>query len=161
MRTPAAIGRHPIHPMLVTLPIGLWIFSLVSDLIYKAGWGGESWHGVAFYTMAGGLVGALVAAVPGFMDFRSIHHPKTKAVGTWHMVINLAAVVLFSVNLWLRTSTTPEDNMPVWLSAFGVALIGISGWLGGELVYHRKVGVDEGPSEQGLGQKGPVNRPAS
>ena len=34
MRTPASINGHPVHPMLVTIPIGLWIFSLAADVIY-------------------------------------------------------------------------------------------------------------------------------
>ena len=37
MASPASIARHPIHPMLIVLPLGLWIFSLVSDLIYVIG----------------------------------------------------------------------------------------------------------------------------
>src|SRR5215212_3435021 len=60
METPASIAKHPIHPMLVALPIGLWVFSLVSDIIYRAGWGSAVWNDVAFYTLAGGIVGALL-----------------------------------------------------------------------------------------------------
>jgi uncharacterized membrane protein len=54
MDTPAQVARHPIHPMLVPIPIGLWIFSLVCDGVYHAGWGGGTWKTVALYTMAGG-----------------------------------------------------------------------------------------------------------
>jgi uncharacterized membrane protein len=68
MRTPASISKHPIHPMLIVFPIGLWIFSLVCDLLHLAGASGDAWLTVAFYSMVGGLIGALCAAVPGFID---------------------------------------------------------------------------------------------
>jgi hypothetical protein len=64
MSTPASIAKHPLHPMLVVFPIGLWIFSLIADFIFLSG-GDARWNDVAFYTIAGGLVGALVAAVAG------------------------------------------------------------------------------------------------
>src|SRR5439155_1300719 len=62
MRTPANIARHPIHPMLVAIPIGLWIFSLICDLVYRFGGGNPNWQVVAWYTLVGGILGALVAA---------------------------------------------------------------------------------------------------
>lgn len=64
MRTPASIAKHPIHPMLVTFPIGLWIFSLICDLIGLAVANHAIWHTVAFYTMVGGIIGALAARCP-------------------------------------------------------------------------------------------------
>jgi predicted membrane protein DUF2231 len=68
VRTPASIGKHPIHPMLIVFPIGLWIFSLACDLIRLAGAPGDAWATVAFFSMVGGFIGALCAAVPGFID---------------------------------------------------------------------------------------------
>ena len=65
MHTPASIAGHPIHPMLVPLPIGLWIFSFVCDLAFVFGSGAAVWSTVALYTMAGGIVGALLAAIAG------------------------------------------------------------------------------------------------
>lgn len=50
MRTPASIAGHPIHPMLVPIPIGLWIFSLVCDLIHAGGNTNPAWSTVALYT---------------------------------------------------------------------------------------------------------------
>ena len=57
MRTPASIFGHPIHPMLIVFPIGLWNFSLACDLIRLAGASGDAWSTVAFYSMVGGMVG--------------------------------------------------------------------------------------------------------
>ena len=64
MSSPASIGKHPIHPMLVEFPIGLWVFALVCDVVRLFG-GAEVWNSVALYCIAGGIVGALLAAVPG------------------------------------------------------------------------------------------------
>ena len=145
MASPASIAKHPIHPVLVALPIGLWIFSLVSDVIYRMGWGSPAWDDVAFYTMAGGVVGALLAAVPGFVDFLSMSKGKTRMIATWHMSINLAVVVLYAANLWLRDTSVPGGDLPIVLSVAGIILLGISGWLGGEMVYVHGVAVEPQP----------------
>ena len=135
MASPASVGKHPIHPMLIPFPIALWIFSLISDLIYGMGWGGIVWKETAFYTMAGGIVGALAAAIPGYLDYRTTTVPAIQKIGGWHMRINLFLVVLSSINLWLRTSSEPGAALPVILSVVGVAMLAVSGWLGGEMVY--------------------------
>jgi uncharacterized membrane protein len=147
MSAPASFKGHPFHPIIVPLPIGLWIFSIVSDFIFKLGWGSLVWNDVAFYTLAGGIIGALIAAVPGFIDLTGLTNPKTKTIAIWHMIINLLAVALYCVNFWLRTQRAPGDNLPIVLSAIGIVLIVISGWLGGELVYVRGVGVKQPPDE--------------
>src|SRR5207302_6636676 len=100
----ASYKGHPLHPILIPLPIGLWIFSLVSDLIFKFGFGGAVWNDVAFYTLAGGIVGALIAALPGFVDLVGITNSKTKSIAIWHMLLNLVAVGVFAVDFCLRMS---------------------------------------------------------
>ena len=140
MRTPASIAKHPIHPMLVTIPIGLWIFSLVCDLVYVLGFGGQDWRTVAFYTMCGGIVGALIAAVPGVIDMLSLSVP-IRRIAVMHMAINLTVVALYVVNVWLRVRGQ-DAGAPVWLSAIAVAMLGVSGWLGGKMVYEHGVAVD-------------------
>src|SRR5687768_7744905 len=101
MRTPASIAKHPIHPMLVTIPIGLWLFSLVSDLVFRFGGGGDQWQTVAFYAMVGGVVGALLAAIPGIIDMLSLpKYPKRTAIT--HMALNLTVVALYVINIFVR-----------------------------------------------------------
>ena len=160
MASPASITKHPIHPMLVALPIGLWIFSLVSDVIYNMEWGAGVWKDVAFYTMAGGIVGALLAAVPGFVDFLSMSKSKIRTIAVWHMSINLVVVALFGINLWLRIAAAPAATPPIWLSAIGVVLLGISGWLGGEMVYVHGVAVEPQPSAESSTERGTPRRAA-
>ena len=148
MRTPASIFKHPIHPMLIVFPIGLWIFSLACDLIRLAGASGEVWSTVALFSMVGGLIGALCAAVPGFIDllFYNGGAPPVKKIALTHMAINLTAVVLYVINIWLRASSPTNLGMnlstPVVLSIIGVALLFVSGWLGGQMVHVYGVGVE-------------------
>ena len=145
MASRASVLKHPIHPMLVPFPIGLWIFSLVSDIIYGLGWGGPIWNDMAFYTMAGGIVGGLAAAVPGLVDYWSMSDPEPKKIAKMHMILNVTIVGIFIVNLWLRTTLAPGASLPLILSLVGVILLGLSGWLGGELVYVHGVAVESSP----------------
>lgn len=142
MASPAHIAEHPLHPILVPLPIGLWVFSLACDFVYAFGWGGAIWDDVAFYTMAGGLIGAFLAAVPGLIDYSSLADPRVKKVATLHMGMNLALIALVAVNLWLRAQYPGHTGIPLALSVLSILLLGITGWLGGELVYIHGVGVE-------------------
>jgi uncharacterized membrane protein len=143
MRTPASIAKHPIHPMLVPIPIGLWIFSLLCDLIYVFGWGPEAFKTVAFYCMVGGVIGALLAAVPGLIDLLSLPAgPKKTAV--LHMSINLTIVGIYLINIGMRVANPESLGVPIWLSVIAVAMLVVSGWLGGKMVYEYGVAVDIG-----------------
>jgi uncharacterized membrane protein len=141
MASAASIRKHPIHPVLVPLPIGLWVFSLICDLVYAFVSPEVFWDRMAQWTMAGGLAGALLAAVPGFIDFLSLTDPRVKRVALTHMLVNLTTVALYAVNLWLRTTSPPGAGTPVVLSVIGVLLLGVAGWLGGELVFRHGVAV--------------------
>ena len=140
MNTPASIGKHPIHPMLVVFPIGLWIFSLIGDLIFILG-KNSLWNDIAFYSMLGGLIGALLAVIPGLIDMFSINDPKVGKIAWNHMLLNLAAVGVFGLNLWLRVVGEAGALVPILLSVVGVLILAFSGWLGGELAYVHAVGV--------------------
>jgi len=139
MKTPASIYGHPIHPMLVVFPLGLWVSSLVSDFIFLLG-KNPLWNDIAFYTMAGGLIGALLAAVPGLIDMFSIRDQKAGEVAWNHMVVNIVTSVAFALNLFLRLILEPGAFFPILLSLMGVVLLAYAGWLGGELAYVHGVG---------------------
>lgn len=145
METRATVAEHPIHPMLIPFPIALWIFSLASDLIFLFGFGGPGWKDVALYTMIGGIIGGLAAAIPGYIDYRTLTDPVVVRVAQLHMVINVCLVLLFSVNAGLRLLNGPQALLPVFMSMLGVAALGVSGWLGGELVYVQGVAVQPQP----------------
>jgi uncharacterized membrane protein len=145
MRTPASIAGHPIHPMLVPIPIGLWIFSLVCDLFYAGGSTNPAWTTVAFYCMGGGIVGALAAALPGLIDLLSLPAGPRKTALT-HMAINLTVVALYVINFWMRMQTPGSPGKLVWLSLISVGLLAISGWLGGKMVFEHGIAVNVPPS---------------
>jgi uncharacterized membrane protein len=145
MESRARIAGHPIHPMLVPFPIALWIFSLASDLIYLFGFGGPVWKDIALYTLVAGIAGSLAAAVPGYLDYRGITEPLTAKIAQRHLILNLSLVLLFSINMLLRLTLGLHATAPIVLSVVGVAGLALSGWLGGELVYVRGVGVGTPP----------------
>ena len=155
MSTPASIAKHPIHPMLVVVPMGLWVFSLIADLIAAAG-RTTPWNELALYTMGGGVVGAVIAAVPGLIDFFYISDQPSRQIGLYHLILNLSATALFAVNVDLRV-TSGAGSLPLALSIIGIVLIGVGGWLGGELVYVHGFGVE--PAERGRGGKTPNTAP--
>lgn len=141
MRTPANIAGHPIHPMLVPLPIGLWVFSFVCDICSRFAADPATWQVVALYTMIGGIVGALAAAVFGFIDLMSLPQGPVRGTAVTHMAINLTVVVLFAVNAWFRMSDRASP-IGFWLSLVAILLLVVSGWLGGKMVYTQGVAVD-------------------
>lgn len=141
MASPASIKKHPIHPMLVALPIGLWVFALVCDVVRAAG-GNDAWPTVAIYCIAGGIVGAVAAAVPGLIDYFSIDEAAMRRIAILHLAVNLGALVIFAINLWIRFRLPAESRLPLGLSIVGVLAIGVGGWLGGEMVYVKGMAVE-------------------
>jgi uncharacterized membrane protein len=150
MASPASIGGHPIHPMIIPFPIGLWVFSLVADVIYL--WRDNPvWANyVAFYTLLGGIIGAAVAAVPGLIDWLSLKEPTVVKIANWHARLNVIALLIFAASFYLRTTSgaalvSGSYTIPFALSVLGVILISISGYLGGEMVFKHGVAVDQPP----------------
>jgi len=98
---------------------------------------------MAFYTMAGGVIGALLAAVPGFIDYLGLRGGRVKKIAAAHMVLNLAIVVIYVFNLGLRMNRPDGGSPPgVLLSGGALVFLAISGWLGGSLVYKHGVAVE-------------------
>lgn len=149
MRSKASIKGHPIHPMLIPIPIGLLVGSLVADLIYMAD-GSLFWYDMAWWAMAFGVVGALVAAIPGLIDYNAVvkRDRKARAIGLAHMIINLSVVGLYLLNLALRynhlAASGPMFGATLALSVIAILALSASGWLGGELVYRFGVGMGGG-----------------
>lgn len=137
--------RHPIHPMLVHFPIGLFLLSFILDLVNLAPSPRPLLVPAAFYAMLLGIITALLAAVPGFVDYTDIRrdHPG-KNTATLHMGLNLVAVALYGINLWLRIPTLANSKVgstPLVLSLIGIGLLSASGYLGGRLVYDEGIAV--------------------
>ena len=151
MASPASIGGHPIHPMIIPFPIALWVFSLVADVVYL--WRANPvWRNyIAFYALLAGIIGGAAAAVPGLIDWLSLKNPRVVKIANWHARLNVIALLIFAASFYLRTTSgaamvSGSYTIPVALSLLGVILISISGYLGGELVFKHGVAVDQPPS---------------
>jgi uncharacterized membrane protein len=136
---------HPIHPMLIPFPLGLLATAVIFDIIQLVS-GKGIFSETAFYMIAAGIVGGLAAAVFGLIDWLAIPSgTRAKSVGIMHGGGNVVVVVLFALSWLLRYGDRPHPGaLALILSFAGVALAGITGWLGGELVDRLGVGVDEG-----------------
>lgn len=144
MRSRARMSSHPIHPFLVSFPIGLWVTSLIFDLIGVAG-AKPGFYQAGFYAAIAGCVGAVLAAVPGAIDWYSVVPPKSSAKnrGLTHAVLNVTVLGLFIFQLAHRGAADVQpDKVALLAAVIGVGLLGYSGWLGGTLVYRNQIGVD-------------------
>ncbi len=145
----AAIGRHPIHPMLIPLPIAALIGVVVTDLA-ALNTGDPFWARASYWLLLAGLVTGLAAAVPGAIDFLTLKRPRSLTAGWVHALGNVTAMGLTLVNLLLRDGDAATvETTGLVLSVVVAALLGVTGWLGGELSYRYKVGVMEGPEGAG------------
>ena len=146
---------HPFHPILVTVPIGAWVTSLVFDVashvVHRPGFltQGSEW------LIAVGVIGALLAAMVGFLDLFAIP-AGTPAFRTAlvHMTLNLLVTAAYAVNfLWRYGDYTAGGSVGLGrlvLSAVSLAVLGVSGFLGGKLAYRYGVRVaDEGTQAEG------------
>lgn len=130
---------HPMHPVLVQLPIGLWTSALVLDLIAVD-------KTKAARTLIGlGVLSALPAVASGVSDW--IDTDKAEArVGMVHAAANSAALACFSVS-WFRRGGGRHSG--VFWSTLGTALATAGGFLGGHLAYSLGIGVDTNAFETG------------
>lgn len=146
MESRAKLFGHPIHPMLIVLPLGLLIAAVVFDILYLVT-NNPLFAQIAYYDIIIGLVGGLLAAVFGLIDWLAIpSDTRAKSIGLYHGLGNVVVVILFGASWFLRMNS--PDNIPstmaLVLSFAGIALGTVTGWLGGELVDRLGVGVDPG-----------------
>lgn len=148
---------HPLHAIAITLPIGAWTASLVFDVIaFFVDDPGVFTTGAAVL-VAIGLVGAVAAALLGFLDYSQIPSgTRARTIATIHMLANLLAMAIFAAGLAIRWFGGVDEVSIVAfvLSIVGMAIVGGSGALGGELAYHFGVRVaDEDEQARIFGAK--------
>ena len=144
MESRAAIAGHPIHPMLVAFPLGLWITAFVADVIFYF-LRHSTLLVISKFLLAAGCLGAVAAAIPGIVDWLAIPAGEAKRVADWHARLNIIALIVFTASLFLRLQSYSHFvgnrlTIPFLLSLLGVILIAISGWLGGELTFRYGIG---------------------
>ncbi len=145
----ARIAGHPIHPMIIPLPVTSFILGAISLIVFAV-------RGEAFWLTAGywlsifGAVAGLVAAVPGLVDWVTIPPDAgAKRIGLWHLGLNVTIVVLFFIS-WLlvggfsgpASPAAVSITLPLALEVIGVLLLTVSGWLGWEMVYRHHVAIE-------------------
>jgi len=145
MESRAKLLGHPIHQMLIVFPLGLLATAVIFDIIALVR-NAFYLFDVAYWMIAAGVIGGLISAVFGFVDWLAIPvGTRAKYIGLWHGVGNVVVVLLFVISWWLRR---PQPDSPTGAalacSCVGVVIALVTGWLGGELVDRLGVGVDPG-----------------
>jgi uncharacterized membrane protein len=132
---------HPLHPLLVTIPIGAWVCSVILDIASKTSNDPNPYVQSARWLIGIGIVGALVAAVFGLMDLATIPEgTPAKRTGFTHMTLNLLITAAFIVSWFIRGdggieadgSTSTELLI---LSIVALLVLTVSGFLGGMMTY--------------------------
>jgi uncharacterized membrane protein len=138
---------HPLHPAIVHVPIGGWLVACVLDLVAWSGSGGATVERLALWCVGVGLAGALLAVPPGVADWMQIKKEKPAwKLGLWHMLLNLAAALVWAVNFGLRFEARDELGQAVTkaillTSLTGTALLLVSAYLGSLMVFDQGIGV--------------------
>jgi uncharacterized membrane protein len=155
MRSKLSIAGHPIHPMLVAIPIGLFTWAVVCDVVYLATDRDRLWYDMAFWAGIAGVISGLVAALPGIGDYLTLaHDTDARAMALAHGAVNVVVVALFAIAMVLMLDGGATDGgaltAVIVLHVAGLGLLGLSGWLGGELVYRHHLGMvpDDGELER-------------
>ena len=143
MKSKAHFKGHPLHPILVSFPIAFFIGTLlfdVSGVLFNR----SDFHNTAMYLNIAGIGFALLAAVPGIIDYYFIVPPNSSAKkrGAKHGLLNITMVVIFAIVLILRQRLDVSLTLIIILEIAGVILLSIAGWLGGTLVFRNQIGVD-------------------
>lgn len=150
MRSSAHLHGHPIHPMLVGFPIAYLCGSACLHIAGRLA-NRPQWHATARQMNTLGLGSALLAAVPGLIDYTFAVPPASSARrrATSHMFANLSALALFAAARGGRGNGSPPSTLALAAGACGTALMSVAGWLGGTLVYRNQIAVDHRYADAG------------
>ena len=136
---------HSLHPILIVFPLGLLGGATFFELFFLIS-GRTEFALVSFWLIIAGLIGGLVAAPFGLLDWVAIASgTRAKTIGLIHGLTNVLALLLFAVSGYLRWNSETRPGVvatSLVFIGFIVALFG--GWLGGELVERLGIGVHEG-----------------
>lgn len=123
---------HPLHPLLVQVPLGAWLSSAVLDAVPGMGRAARTLVGL-------GILSSLPAAATGLVDL-SDSHEQQQRVGFVHATANTVALVLYTRSWFLRGRGRPVAARAYALGGLGV--VSLSGFLGGHLAYRQAVGAN-------------------
>jgi len=142
----ANLAGHPLHPILITLPIGLFGGTLLFDLLYWGTTRAEFATG-AFWLLGAGLVAAALAAITGLIDFTGDARIRSLSDAWQHAIGNVVMVLVQAFNFYWRYRYGVTGIIPAGLamSAIAVLLMLFTGWKGGEMVFRHRVAVYDEP----------------
>jgi uncharacterized membrane protein len=142
MDSKAKLFGHAIHPIMIVFPLGLLSTSVIFDVMYLVT-GNQLWTTISFWMIASGLVGGVIAAIFGAVDYLGIPHgTRARRIGLTHGLVNVGVLVLFLSSWWVRRGFPQAPATLAFVLSFaGAATALVGGWLGGELVERLGVGV--------------------
>jgi uncharacterized membrane protein len=145
MESKFKFAGHPLHPILIAFPLGLLPTAVAFDIAALV-LSHDRWFNISFWIMAAGILGGIVATLPGLVDWIAIpNNTRAKAIGSWHGGGNAVVLILFAISWFIRRGHAEvPSNGALILSFSGVVLALFTGWLGGELVDRLGVGIDSG-----------------
>lgn len=144
MRSRASFKSHAIHPMLIPFPIAFLVGALVFDIAGVVA-DRPAWWVTGRHLAIAGIVMAVVAAIPGFIDYLTTVPPRStgKQRATRHMLVNLSAVALFTIAVLVRGGDElGPGSTELILQGAGVVLLGMGGWMGGTLINRNQISID-------------------
>ena len=142
MQGKATVAGHPVHPLLVTFPIGSFVSAVIADIIFVTG-GGSFWGTMSMWLLAFGLAGSLLAAFFGLVDYLSAPmSAQARQVANLHAMLNVCMIIVFAVAFAARYFW-PQFVWGHIATAVGFCLLAASGVLGGNLAHQHLVGSSE------------------
>jgi uncharacterized membrane protein len=146
MESKSKLLGHPIHPILIAFPLGLLATASIFDLAYLVTQS-ATLATVAFWMIVAGIIGGVIAAAFGWWDWAHLpQRTRAARIGMWHGIGNMLVLGLYVVSgvlRWQADALLPS-GIAIGAGFAGLVLLGVTGWLGGELVHRLRVSVDDG-----------------
>lgn len=142
VRSTAQIAGHPIHPMLVPIPIVCFIGALLTDIAYLVS-AEMMWANFSAWLLLVGVIFGVLAAIAGLTDFLGNRLVRAQAPAWPHLIGNAVAMILAICNALIHTRDAWTSVWPLGLilSVLTVLILPVTGWLGWAMVYRHGVGV--------------------
>jgi uncharacterized membrane protein len=138
MESRLKIANQAVQPILVMFPLGLFSMAVIFDLATLAG-APNIVGSLAYWNVAAGLVGGVLAAIAGAIDVMFIRRPEAKRLGALRGLLNMGVLILFAVILMVRVGA--HDRVAgvglFFVELLALAIAGFGAWFGGELANGR------------------------
>ncbi len=142
----ANVAGHPMHPILITLPIGLFVGVFLLDIVFWRS-GNAAFATAAQWLLGFGLIAAALAAVAGLIDFLGDDRIRDLGDAWQHAIGNVIMVLVQLFSFYWRYEHGAAGVVPVGLvlSLIAVCILLFTGWKGGEMVFRHRVAVYDEP----------------